>query len=115
MQRRKHEKGFQIETTETTRTGKIIETMGIKTESVDLTTPWLWLTNPRNSQNSRSLKTLRMCIVYGTLKKITQLCIAASSLTDIQERVTMETRKRIARRKMRTTQGIRDFSNQREQ
>jgi hypothetical protein len=39
VQRRKHEKGSQIETTETTWIGKIIKTMGIKTESVDLTTP----------------------------------------------------------------------------
>jgi hypothetical protein len=75
----------------------------------------LWLTNQRNSKNSRSLKTSRICIVYGTLKEITQLEIAASSSTDIQEKATTETRKKITRRKMRTTQGIRDFSNQREQ
>jgi hypothetical protein len=61
------------------------------------------------------LKTSRICIVYGTLKEITQLEIAASSSTDIQEKATTETRKKITRRKMRTTQGIRDFSNQREQ
>jgi hypothetical protein len=61
------------------------------------------------------LKTSRICIVYGTLKEITQLEIAASSSTDIQEKATTETRKKITRRKMRTTQGISDFSNQREQ
>jgi hypothetical protein len=49
------------------------------------------------------------------LEEITQLGIAASSSIDIQERVTTETRKRITRRKMmRRTQGIRDFSSQRE-
>jgi hypothetical protein len=61
------------------------------------------------------LKILRICIVYGTLKEITQLEIAASSFIDIQERATTETRKKITRRKMRTTQGIRDFNNQRGQ
>jgi hypothetical protein len=35
----KCKKGSWIETTETTRIGKVIETMGIKTESVDVTTP----------------------------------------------------------------------------
>jgi hypothetical protein len=39
------------------------------------------------------LKTLRICNVYVTLKEITQLEIAASSSTDIQERATTETRK----------------------
>jgi hypothetical protein len=36
---------------------------------------------------------LRICNVYVTLKEITQLEIAASSSTDIQERATTETRK----------------------
>jgi hypothetical protein len=61
------------------------------------------------------LKTLRICIVYGIIKEITQLEIVASSSTDIQERATTKIRKKITRGKMRTTQGIRDFSNQREQ
>jgi hypothetical protein len=39
VQRRKRKKGSQIETTEIIRIGKIIETMGITIESVDLTTP----------------------------------------------------------------------------
>jgi hypothetical protein len=60
------------------------------------------------------LKILRICIVYDTLKEITQLEIVASSSTNIQERATTETRKKITGRMMRTTQGIRDFSNQRE-
>jgi hypothetical protein len=53
---------------------------------VDPTAPLQWLIRQRNCQSLGDLKTLRICIVYGTRKKTTRQEIAASSLIGMQEK-----------------------------
>jgi hypothetical protein len=78
------------------------------------TTPLPWLTRPKKFQNSGGSKTLRICIVYGTHKKTTQQEIAESSLIGTQEREKTRIKKRITRRKTKTTQKTKVSSSQRE-
>jgi hypothetical protein len=54
-------------------------------------------------QNSGGLKTSRICIVYGTRKETTQLEIVESSLIGMQEKEKIRIKKRITRRKTKTT------------
>jgi hypothetical protein len=54
-------------------------------------------------KNSGDLKTLRIYIVYGTCKKTTQQEIAESSLIGTQEKRKTRIKKRITRRKTKTT------------
>jgi hypothetical protein len=56
-------------TIEITWTEGIFQTTDIGTGSMDPTTPSQWLTRRRNFQGSEDLKTLRICIVYGTARK----------------------------------------------
>jgi hypothetical protein len=65
-------------------------------------------------QNSGGLKTLRICIVYGTRKEITQQEIAKYSLIGMQEKEKTRIKKRITKRKTKTTQKIKVSSSQRE-
>jgi hypothetical protein len=53
---------------------------------VDPTTPLQWLTRRNKFQSLGDLKTLIICIVYGTCKETTQQEIAASSLIGTQEK-----------------------------
>jgi hypothetical protein len=53
----------------------------------------------RSSQNSRDLKTLKVCIVYGIHMKIIQLEIAVSLLIGVQETATREIRKKTTRKR----------------
>jgi hypothetical protein len=65
--------------------------------------------------NLESSKTLKICIVSGTLREITQRETIVSSLINTQEKVIMGTRKKTTRKKEGITLKTRDFSNQREQ
>jgi hypothetical protein len=60
--------------------------MDIRIGSVDPTSPSQWLRRRRNFQSLGDLKTLRICIVYGTRKETTQQEITASSLINMQEK-----------------------------
>jgi hypothetical protein len=64
-------------------------------------------------QNSGDLKTLRICIVFGTRKETTQQEITESSLIGMQEKK-IKIKKRITRKKMKTTWKIKVSSSQRE-
>jgi hypothetical protein len=66
-------------------------------------------------QNSGDLKTLRICIVYGTRKETTQQEIDESSLISMQEKEKIRIKKRITRRKTKTTQEKKVSNNRREQ
>jgi hypothetical protein len=58
---------------------------------------------------------LKICIVSGTLREITQRETAVSSLINTQEKVIRGDKKEDDQKKERITLKIRDFSNQREQ
>jgi hypothetical protein len=58
---------------------------------------------------------LRICIVYGTCKETTQQEIAESSLIGMQEKEKTRIRKRITRRKMKTTRKTKVSNSQRKQ
>jgi hypothetical protein len=57
----------------------------------------------RNFPNSESSKTLKICIVSGTLREITQRETIVSSLINTQEKVIMGIRKKTTRKKERIT------------
>jgi hypothetical protein len=58
---------------------------------------------------------LKICIVSGTLREITQRETTVSSLINTQEKVIRGDKKEDDQKKERITLKIRDFSNQREQ
>jgi hypothetical protein len=58
---------------------------------------------------------LRICIVYGTRKETTQQEIDESSLISMQEKEKIRIKKRITRRKTKTTQEKKVSNNRREQ
>jgi len=65
----------------------------------------------KNFPNPENMKTLKIYIMSGTLKEITQPENATSSLIDIQEKIVRGALKKTIKKKMKTTTKTRDSKN----